>query len=114
MKSAETIINEAISIINAFVDGTSEGTVTLSPAGFHELSYCIERAKSARIAHPHLSTPDRAFSALCARYQLSLEKLQIRLREIEAGLNGERNRLLDHELHLARAREWHTSLNRTQ
>jgi hypothetical protein len=114
VNSAETTINEAIAIIDAFVDGTSDGTVALSPPLFRELSHYIERAKSVRILHPHQSKRDLSFAALCVRYQRTLGRLQIRLHEIETGLKSERNRLLEEESQLARVREWNTSLNRTQ
>lgn len=114
LNSAGTIINEAIAMIDAFVDGTSNGKVGIAPARFRELSHCIERAKSARILRPQLLSADRSFSALCTRYQRSLKRLQIRLLEIEASLAGERNRLLDDEFQLTRMRRWNTSLSRTQ
>jgi hypothetical protein len=113
MDVASRRMKEAIARIDAFVAGTTDGSLTITPEKFRELSCSIQLAKSAR--HARLSLPfDQSFSDLSASYRCSLEKLQNHLQHIETSLSAERARLLAEHSRLARTREWQEQVSRTQ
>jgi hypothetical protein len=110
MDSAERQMQRAIQVINEFL----ESSTVMTPARLDELSDCIALAKAARERRFPPLPLDSSFSALCETYRRSLERLRIRLGEIEAGLTVERNRLLDDDARVSRSREWSALLSRTQ
>jgi hypothetical protein len=113
MDLAKQRMKQAITRIDEFVKGITDGTLSITPERFRELSCCIQLAKLARQEAP-LQSPDPRLADLTARYRLSLARLQRHLEQIEISLSSERARLLAEHSRLARAREWKEQFNRTQ
>jgi hypothetical protein len=110
MDAAELRMEQAIQMIEQFL----ESTTTITPAAMKELSRSVALAKAARDQRSPRSPRDFSFSELSATYRRNLERLRLRLREVEDSLRSERNRLLEEEARVSRTREWHTLLSRTR
>jgi hypothetical protein len=113
MDSLEKAMEDAIGLIERFLRTTEDGTRPV-PGMLRQISQSIEQTKTVRDKSMHRHPPGPTSSERYTRYRLCLEKLRARLKELENILAVERNRLLDEQSRLARTKEWHSLLGRTQ
>ena len=113
MASHEQAIECAITLIERFLARRSHADAPPAPELLHRISLAMEVAQSVRDQSVR-SAASPLPVALSVRYRECLEQLRDRLATLESTLCDERNRLLQEESHLARARQWHALLGRTQ
>ncbi len=103
-------MEEAIAAIEHFLDSTGENAHATAD-DLRQLSRTIAAARAAR--ESHLARVPRP-TPHEDRYRQCLERLRLRLREMEAGLLEERALVLQEHECIARTLAWHTSFSRTQ
>lgn len=114
MESPHHPIREAIELINRFLEDTTGGTSATNADSFRELSRRIELARSSRDQHACQRARSPSFSNLCDEYRSQLERLRLRLADLEVEYRHQRTRLLKEQACIARTREWHALVTKTQ
>ena len=111
--TANQCIESAIGAIRSFLEHTESDLLGADGEQLRRLARRIQAARVARrrtdraVAEPYVE-------ALHARYQEYLQKLHVRLGELQQALLSEREASLQEQARVARTREWHHSLSTTQ
>ena len=106
-------IESAINAIDAFLEASASDPEFAGGPQIRRLASRIQAVQMARRGSDRVMS-DPHLVGLQTRYREGLEKLRLRLDEIQRTLLADRERLLRQQAQLARTREWHQSLNTTQ